>query len=99
MNHRCRRPQGSSDRCQVLDITRQHVVGKSEGYGDEMSINDIVGARRCQQTTNESAIVEGDHLGRLEKLGQAGLSASVSPYLRDDWLGRPKYRCPAFCRG
>lgn len=96
MNHGRRRSQRRRYGCQVLHVTSEHIVGVPQSNGNEMGVNDIVGTSCCQQTADETAIIEWDDFGRLEKRCQSGLAPPVPPHLRHDGLGRPKDRGSPF---
>ncbi len=96
MNHGRRRSERSRNGCQVLHVTGQHIVGVPQSNCHEMGVDDIVGTSSCQQTADETAIIEGDDFGRLEKRCQSGLATPVPPHLRHDGLGRPKGRGSPF---
>jgi len=78
----------SGERFEVVHVACQDCLRTSYGHHDEVGVDDVAGARACQQVSDDQSVIEGDHDHRLEESRKACLSSTISPHLGDDWVRR-----------
>ena len=81
----------SGERFDVVDVAGQDWLRAAYGHHDEVGVDDVAGARTCQQCSDLGAVVESDDDHRLEESRKACLASTIAPDLGDDWVCRGQW--------
>ena len=91
--------QCSGERFEVVHVAGQDRFRSAYGDHDEVGVDDVAGARACQQASDLGSVVESDNEHRVQKSREACLSGAIAPHLGDDWMRRGQWCLVDECGG